>query len=90
MKKDEVVIYWAEEDWKEEAEVGVVISAVLNTLSFRPLLEIQDLPIYINIPYIFIMNQLVVFSNLIIRCILLKLHQVNVTKNIKAKRVSFF
>ena len=56
----------AEEDWKEEAKVGVVRSAVLNTLSFRPLLEIRDLPICINIPYIFIMNQLGLFSNLII------------------------
>lgn len=61
--KNEIVISWDEKDWEEEAEAGVARSSVLNMLSLRTHLETQDLPTCKNS---FIMNVLVLFSNLVV------------------------
>lgn len=72
------------ERWEEEAEAGVARSSVLNMLSLRTHLETQDLPICKNT---FIMNLLVLFSNLVIS-VACYWNYINITKrNIKAKRV---
>jgi len=65
-------------------------SSLLDMLSLRKLLEIQDLLTYINTSCIFIMNQLDLFSDLTLSRTLLKLHKHHKKEKSQKQKVIVF